>query len=267
MKSSVSRITIILMRLIIAACITVPAIAQSQVIEFHFTGNIVVADPIGGIVTNSGSPITAIEANLSYDTVNGIGSSGLSITMPNFMGTPATFHDISLAHDGGDTIRGTIFIDWSGNYNMPMHIEWDAIGLLNAIDIGLDVGDVISGSILTKAGTGQQIDVFSATPYSDVLLANNAYLVSEGPAPLAATDNSLGLGYDIDGNYLADLYPSLYPNGYVTPFDGIAGLTNIGSGNSLTVTAVSSVPLPATVWLFGSGLIGLIGISRRKQSA
>jgi len=29
---------------------------------------------------------------------------------------------------------------------------------------------------------------------------------------------------------------------------------------------VSSVPLPAAVWLFGSGLIGLIGIARRKKA-
>ena len=29
-------------------------------------------------------------------------------------------------------------------------------------------------------------------------------------------------------------------------------------------TAYTSVPLPATVWLFGSGILGLIGISRRK---
>ena len=29
---------------------------------------------------------------------------------------------------------------------------------------------------------------------------------------------------------------------------------------------ITSVPIPATVWLFGSGLIGLIGIARRKKS-
>jgi hypothetical protein len=31
-------------------------------------------------------------------------------------------------------------------------------------------------------------------------------------------------------------------------------------------TAVSAVPIPAAVWLFGSGLLGLVGFSRRKQS-
>jgi len=27
------------------------------------------------------------------------------------------------------------------------------------------------------------------------------------------------------------------------------------------------VPIPATVWLFGSGLLGMIGIARRKKVA
>lgn len=36
-----------------------------------------------------------------------------------------------------------------------------------------------------------------------------------------------------------------------------------GSSYSMTVTAV---PVPAAVWLFGSGLLGLIGVARRKAS-
>ncbi len=34
---------------------------------------------------------------------------------------------------------------------------------------------------------------------------------------------------------------------------------------SLTVNDASPVPLPAAVWLFGSGIVGLIGASRRKR--
>jgi len=37
---------------------------------------------------------------------------------------------------------------------------------------------------------------------------------------------------------------------------------DIGSGGSLT--AVSPVPLPAAFWFFGTGLVGLIGVARRK---
>ena len=41
------------------------------------------------------------------------------------------------------------------------------------------------------------------------------------------------------------------------------------SGNfnaSLTAIAPSAVPVPAAVWLFGSGLVGLAGIARRKSA-
>lgn len=36
--------------------------------------------------------------------------------------------------------------------------------------------------------------------------------------------------------------------------------------NSMTITStgIAAVPVPAAVWLFGSGLLGLVGIARRK---
>jgi hypothetical protein len=42
---------------------------------------------------------------------------------------------------------------------------------------------------------------------------------------------------------------------------------NTNRSQKLYGTAYTSVPLPATVWLFGSGILGLVGISRRKKAA
>lgn len=36
---------------------------------------------------------------------------------------------------------------------------------------------------------------------------------------------------------------------------------------NVTVTSVSAVPVPAAVWLFGSGLLGLVGVARRRRSS
>lgn len=44
----------------------------------------------------------------------------------------------------------------------------------------------------------------------------------------------------------------------------ITGWTRSGLSHA-SVYAVSAIPIPAAVWLFGSGLIGLIGFSRRKK--
>ena len=48
-------------------------------------------------------------------------------------------------------------------------------------------------------------------------------------------------------------------------------LIYLRGGQQLTLAyiykdGVGEVPVPAAVWLFGSGLIGLIGIARRKKA-
>jgi hypothetical protein len=66
--------------------------------------------------------------------------------------------------------------------------------------------------------------------------------------------------------------------GQAAPLYGVTGNGSTGQAQSyvlanleLTSTgslqALSSVPLPAAVWLFGSGLLGLIGVGRRRSSA
>lgn len=56
-------------------------------------------------------------------------------------------------------------------------------------------------------------------------------------------------------------------------FDGIhtseSYVTNRGTDASAIrlVLNVSAIPIPASVWLFGTGLLGLIGIARRKKAA
>lgn len=51
---------------------------------------------------------------------------------------------------------------------------------------------------------------------------------------------------------------------YITAFSGGQWVLDPTLGR---VSYVSAVPIPAAVWLFGSGLIGLVGISRRKKQA
>ena len=50
-------------------------------------------------------------------------------------------------------------------------------------------------------------------------------------------------------------------NGYDTTSATWSFSANNASFYSMSVAAV---PVPAAVWLFGSGLIGLIGVARRK---
>ncbi len=49
-------------------------------------------------------------------------------------------------------------------------------------------------------------------------------------------------------------------------FDNDGNLYTIDNVDNLSIIKLSAVPIPAAIWLFGSGLIGLIGIARRKRS-
>jgi hypothetical protein len=43
-------------------------------------------------------------------------------------------------------------------------------------------------------------------------------------------------------------------------------LDSLGDVSYTLAAAASAVPIPGALWLFGSGLLGLIGISRRKPT-
>jgi hypothetical protein len=45
------------------------------------------------------------------------------------------------------------------------------------------------------------------------------------------------------------------------------GAWAVHTGDIGTAIDITPVPLPAAIWLFGAGLLGLVGISRRKQTA
>jgi len=83
-------------------------------------------------------------------------------------------------------------------------------------------------------------------------------VVNENPA--GGNDFFANLSYT-GGSLMGSLSDGTLSGGYTT---------DLFTGNVLvlaTVTEVQAVPVPAAVWLFGSGLIGLVGIARRKKAA
>ena len=86
-------------------------------------------------------------------------------------------------------------------------------------------------------------------------------------------------GSTIDANTPVDVWTNIGVVGAIAPAGTASVQLTLITGNFAGDPAggaprfdeafleVSAVPIPAAVWLFGSGLIGLIGIARRRRSS
>ena len=71
---------------------------------------------------------------------------------------------------------------------------------------------------------------------------------------------SCGATCEVGDTYTLD-YTAVVPSG------GFAGVNYQLHLQGTVGAAVSAVPVPAAVWLFGSGLLGLAGVARRRKAA
>jgi len=142
---------------------------------------------------------------------------------------------------------------------------------------GLEVGDLFTASgqfddsIFTldtddstkifdfTSSTNNMTISFGSTVYTDimdVLDGANMFLTASGA---------------FDGiSYLSDsVAPGFESTGFVGGQYDVTGTDSAGfvdgTWDSASYTQVAAVPVPAAIWLFGSGLLGLVGIGRRKH--
>ena len=151
---------------------------------------------------------------------------------------------------------------------------------------------------LTDIGSDVEITVAAIAPSLKVAgfgfnLNGNPGSISCGSLP---TDYSCNVGtfqYDGSGNYSEQADPADFstsnryssftftlfgfneadfiantPQGNLFATHVYLDINDPATGNPLTGFAFGGtvVPVPAAVWLFGSGLIGLVGLARRKKS-
>ena len=253
-------------------------------VTFDWTGQFTVQNQYGELWSNgiTGLPQTAVSGTFTFDTANP-NLSNMDITLETFSfystgDTSLTLN--SMEELNYTTLFGSFNLLWSGDlgdgngyqsYNMDMGVVWDVTGLRDAIDStpgGLQVGDTISGDTVLRGGVPIQ-GINSATPATDGIEVGfqSGVFLNQGPAPMATT--TLNYGWYLDYNNQPTFGISDDGIGGMPvdgmPYNQYASISlDIGSGNSMTVTNV--VPIPAAVWLFGSGLLGLVGVARRKKA-
>lgn len=135
---------------------------------------------------------------------------------------------------------------------------------------GLNMGDTISAT-----GTFDDAVLISGTgivSFGDG--SGNSLTLNVGSEPFVASDDSnYGSGYPqlslnsgtFDGLNVSILFgASSSFDSLNFWFDAYDDSGNLVSG-TWTDFQMTPVPIPAAVWLFGSGLLGLVGIARRKK--
>lgn len=229
---------------------------------------------------------TPVSGTMSFDTSTGAGV-GTVNDFFFFGDTPGSGAGTSVARalgisfasiDTVGTLVGTMLFSWNGGGH-SVSIVLDASGMFAAIAGGAFSG----GPTSTISGVG----ALPATDGYNWGTSKNPELHALGPSPVAT--KTLNTGAGCDGTPIATQVNAYTINPIASTVgtcttgmvdDGIGGdpMTSsaFGSHNAnFDITSVhfdsfvtpSAVPVPAAVWLFGSGLLGLVGIARRKKKA
>ena len=141
--------------------------------------------------------------------------------------------------------------DWSGT--LPMNTPGVLIpaafnfnGFLGDTDIVAN-GAGLSGDV---DGTNLTLDL------SNFAIIWNGGNVPQNPNPASATNPTI----TYDGTTFTAEWSSLIAGSPGGAFDG-----KTGNWVMQGTVSTSAVPIPAAVWLFGSGVMGLAGVARRRR--
>jgi len=176
---------------------------------------------------NSGSSIISLD-NYAIDLINGSNSS--------------RYRNINLS--GFSIDAGSYFVVCSNanlvancNYSFTSSSGWFQNGAPDAVALydGANLLDALSyEGLLSPYTEGETLTIKD----------NNTDITSISRIIDGVDSNNNALDFEL---------------GCITP-----GSANIAGMGDCSVTQVSAVPVPAAAWLFGSGLVGLVGFARRK---
>ena len=248
----------------------VAAPSQAAVLDMTYDGLFTMLTSAGAPLQNTSYPYygdttwgygirTQISGTMQFDTATGYGT-GTVTPFAFYDGGDAVASGIEFQSIGGNLMIGNMNFAWNNN-DIATQIVLDGSGLFNAMNtyglppVGMTldqaacIGDAANLNCSLPASDG----IKGNLPIGVVPIATSALNVL-GATGVGTTIGQLSLGTDPDG-----IGGTPMDNGPFEFFNANFDMT------SITIVAPAAVPVPAAVWLFGSGLLGLVGVARRRK--
>ena len=209
----------------------------------------------------SGNPISSYSTPTQYNS--GITYNGIDIIFGNGQGATSKYlremDPTTGTYSGSLTYLGTVFgLGYDGTniyataWATMTGSEQGVLAIPITIIDGASYNIVGSTSVTIDTGT----EISSAPTYSIAWHNNILFIAVQGVNQV----------YQFDASYsLIGQIPIITSSPHGITF--IGDDLFVADRGEAQVYRYSPVPIPPAVWLFGSGLLGLIGISRRKKAA
>ena len=195
--------------------------------------------------------------------------------------TPASAYTITMggkavAGEGLTTsVAGATVIDFNSSLSLPAEYTGGAVvngttgnwasppgDSSNYFTVGSSA-DQLSPGVLTLGSLNQYFGYYGGSPDE-----YNYIMLSHGTTEFIITGLELAAAAVLaaDGNQNNGAYWNIWADNESEYFDTVKFISTSNAFETDNHAYLSAVPIPAAVWLFGTGLLGLLGMSRKRQT-